>query len=164
MTVTEQYQAFMEGIATQIPAINEVILSDGDGIDQFLVDSISKDVYPALCLVRPRYKHSDNGNYGYYSYFDVVLYVFCKTKVDDYATDNEKIRTDNDLNTAEAIITEFGLKLHQHNRLDTTSVPIDFNWNDWQAEPVSSIGVDDCKGYEAKFRLGLPSSAQLNHA
>lgn len=146
------------------PKFKKVIIEDADGIDEFLSDTVSEDVYPALCLAKPPYRNSDNGSFAYLSYFDVVMYVICKTKNDDYGTTDNRDLVKQDLERAEELVTEFGSKLHQYNRYDESDTNIDFSWNDWTAEPVKLLGSDLARGYEVKFRLGLPTHQALNPA
>lgn len=169
MTPTQKYEQFMRAIAASMTdndqaKFKEVLISDGDGIDQFLLDSITKEVYPALCFSKPPYKNFDNGSYGYYSNFEVVMYVICKTSINDYGTTDVLSLIDADLLKAEQLANEFGAKLHQYNRLDDTAIPIDFSWNDWSAEPVTLLGSDAARGYEVKFRIGLSMAECLNPA
>lgn len=168
MTPTEKYEEFMRARAAEMkndedePKFKEVIVSDGDGIDEFLQDATLRDVYPALALSKPPYKNFDNGGYGYFSYFNTTMYVFCKTKLEDYGTQTEKELIEQDLLNAERLVHELGSLLHQYNRRDTTPVPIDWSWNDWTAEPVKLIGSDSARGYEVKFRIGIETSDVLN--
>ncbi len=158
MTATETFKEFIGNIVAQLPAIKTVIHSDGEGIDAFL--SNSENEYPALCFVRPNYKHFDNGSYGYYTYFDVSMFCFAKTQITDYGTDDALARSQGDFDAAEQIVTDIAKKLNQYNR--ERVIPIEFSLNDWAAEPVQSMNTDAAYGYNVRFRIGLPTSNQLN--
>lgn len=152
----------MSGIVDTIPEIKYFMMSDGDGIDRFLADSVSEETYPGIFLIRPQYRKAGDGSNPYYVNFDAKFYIFCKTPVSEDGEDDSIAREDEDLNKAEALSDAVGKILTNYNGNDETYnltyCPIDFNYSDWVAIPVrAEMSIDNCMGYEVSFRLGLPA-------
>jgi hypothetical protein len=156
MTPTDKYFDFMKGIAQQIGEFQKIEQSDGEGIDKILRDSFGEDVYPAALFIRPRYRMFRNEAKMDYAYFDGRMYVVTKTKIEDYGTDNEDARIENDLNRAEELSLKIGKKLSKYNRDVEIIAPIEFTWNDWTCEPVQMMSTDNCYGYLVDFKIGIP--------
>lgn len=129
--------------------IEYIKMSDANGMDRLLADSRSENTYPAIFVLRPKYAGAMVDNAMILARFEVTLYCFQRSKIDDYDQEDEA------MDFTEQVLSEV-LKDLVHdmrvckNYLDFDSV---------RMEPVMyNTGVDAGYGYELKIKLALPAN------
>jgi len=120
-------------------------MSDGNGMDRLIEDSVSGEVYPAIFVFRPKYTTQRVENHILMATFHTKMYVWCHGKLDDREIQDDAYTK------AETILSAILKKLQhdqrQHrNFLDFDSISI---------EPVVYLGADAAYGYELTMKLGL---------
>ena len=123
-------------------------MSDGNGMDRMLEDSVSENVYPGIFVLRPKYTTKKVENHLLLAEFNTVFYVWCKNET------NERIDQDAAYAQAETIVTAIIQKL-QH---DSRSYANFLEFDSVHIEPVLYVSVDAAFGYEVKMRLGLAAN------
>jgi hypothetical protein len=125
--------------------VKYVAMSDGNGMDRMIEDSVSEDVYPGIFVFRPKYQMKRIENHLLVADFNTTIYIWCHGKLDD--RDNQ----DESYQKAETIASAIILKL-QH---DERSYANFLNFDSIHMEPVVYLGADAAYGYEVKLKLGL---------
>ena len=152
MTPTDSlFWPYLSPIFEAEKAKNGVIyiqMSDGNGLDRLVEDTVSENVYPGIFVFRPQYSTKKIEGHLLVSDFNTVFYVWCKEE------NNEREDQDKAYNQAETIVTSIIQKLHHDslkykNYLDFDSI---------RMEPVMFVGTDAAYGYEVKMRLGLAAN------
>lgn len=123
-------------------------MSDGNGMDRMIEDTVSELVFPGIFVFRPKWSLQRVENHILMTNFNTQLYVWCKGKLDDRAAQDEAFAR------AETIVSSIILKLQHDSRqyknfLDFDSVT---------SEPVVYLGAEAAYGYEVKLKLGLESN------
>jgi hypothetical protein len=150
MTATDLFWAYFEPICTATPGVQHVSLSDGDRMERLTAASVSEPIYPALFVLRPRYRVIDNGASQFYAVFEVSFFVFCQSDPSDW--------TSQDAAFAEA--ETIGLAVIHRLRQDhLRTARVDFEYGSVVMEPVTMLLLDSSQGYEVKCKLALEASA-----
>ena len=128
--------------------VTYIELSDSNGMDRMIEDSVSENVYPGIFVMRPRYTTKRVENHILMAEFNTVFYIWCKEP------SNERADQDKAYDHAETIGTSIIQKL-QH---DSRSYQNFLDFDTIQIEPVMYSGADASFGYEVKMRLGLAAN------
>lgn len=133
----------------RLNGIKYIQMSDSNGMDRFLSDSRSEDIYPGIYVLRPKYSGQMVENALMLAQFDTTLFVFFQGDQDNYESEDDAY------NQAESIVGSV-IKSLQHDRFISKNY-LDFD--SVKVEPVMySTGLDSTYGYELKMRLGLPAN------
>lgn len=125
-----------------------VQMSDANGMDRMMEDSVSEDVYPGIFVYRPKWQLKRVENHILMTYFNTQFYVWCQAELNDRASQDAAFAS------AESILSKILEKLQHDSRLYKNHLEFD----SVSAEPVVYLGVDAAYGYEVKFTLGLVSN------
>lgn len=123
-------------------------ISDGNGMDRLMEDTVSEDVYPGIFVFRPQYSTKKIEGHLLVAEFNTVFYVWCKEP------DNTREDQDAAYKNAETIVTSIIQKLH-HDSIEYKNY---LEFDSIRMEPVMYVGVDAAYGYEVKMRLGLAAN------
>jgi len=128
--------------------VTYIKMSDGNGMDRIMEDSLSEDVYPGIFIFRPKYSTKRIENHLLVAEFNTILYIWCKEG------NNEREDQDAAYSKAEKIATSIIQKLQHDGReyknyLDFDSI---------QLTPIIYLGVDAAYGFELNFRLPLAAN------
>ncbi|WP_254561799.1 hypothetical protein [Dyadobacter diqingensis] len=125
--------------------VKYVKMSDGNGMDRLLEDSVSEDVYPGIFVLRPKYTTKYVESHILMVNFNTVFYVWC------YPDKNDRESQDSAYTHAENIVATIINKLQHDERVCKNFLDFD----SIQVEPVLYVSVDSAYGYEVKMKLGL---------
>lgn len=120
-------------------------MSDGNGMDRMMTDSVSEDVYPGIFVYRPKYTTKKVESHLLVAEFNTSIYIWCKIE------DNDRVDEEAAYSKAESIATAIIKKL-QHDSLSYKNF-LDFD--SFHVEPILNFSVDKACGFELKFRLAL---------
>ena len=146
MTATDIFWDYFQPIARDIADVRHVSLSDGDRMERLIANSVSENIYPAVFVLRPKYRPFDTGAGHFYAIFDVTFFVFCQSNVGE--TDSQDIAFDQAETIALAV-------LHQLRQDHLATEKVDFEYGSAHMEPVTMMTLDSTQGYEVKLKLGL---------
>lgn len=142
---------YFEPIAQTVPGVRHVAQSDANKMDRLAQASVLDDIYPAVFMLRPKYRFVDNGADQYYAAYNLTFYVFAQCAVgDDESADAAFDQTEQ---MAMAVLAKF-----RDDHRETSFV--DFEFKTATLEPVSLMtGMDSTVGYEVKCVLSLQANA-----
>ena len=153
MTPTKQFWNFIKPICQQQEGIVYTALSDGDRMDRFTADSVSTNVYPAVFVMRPRYRVRDTTNGLTIANYETKLYILAKGDLNDYESQDEAFEYCE--KTANEIIKTL-------NSLYLDEKACWFDLNDVALDPVMYVTMDSAWGYEVTMKLGLTANEFYN--
>ncbi|GAB3753976.1 hypothetical protein [Spirosoma pomorum] len=145
-TATKLFEDYFKSTAEGIDGVQSVRQSDGKSMERLLAASVNEAIYPAVFVMRPKYKPFNNGAEQYVAFFEVVFYVFCQCDQSDEASEDAAF--DQAETVALAILKQMRL---DHQETDQ----VEFDYNTAVLEPVSMMTLDSTKGYEVKLNIGL---------
>jgi hypothetical protein len=149
MTATKLFEDYFKTTSEGVDGVTSVRQSDGDSMERLLAASVNEPIYPAVFVMRPKYKPYDNGADQYVALFEAVFYVFCQC--DQGIEASEDAAFDQAEAVSLAILKQMKL---DHQQTDQ----VEFDYNTAVLEPVSLMTLDSTKGYEVKIKLGLTAN------
>jgi hypothetical protein len=150
---TEQFWEYLEPILTDLPGVAKVMLSDAERMDRLSAASRSEDIYPAIFVMRPRYRGEDANTGVYVWQFWATLYIFLTAPLDDDAAQD----------TAYTQAEGMAMTLLRRLNMDGKAYNAMFDMNSFEAEPVIYKTLDATFGYEIKFKFGLFANELVYH-
>jgi len=149
MTATAIFWDYFQPIANALPGVQQVMLADGDRIDRLIAESVGTEIYPAVVSLRPKYRPVDNGADQYYAAFEVTFFVFCRSEINNDASQDAAYDQAEEMALA---------VLHQMRQDHRYRADVDFEYGSAKLEPVTMMTLDACQGYEVKCKLLLEAS------
>ncbi|KAB7728024.1 hypothetical protein F5984_19915 [Rudanella paleaurantiibacter] len=146
MIATTLLWEYFRPIAEGLDGVVYVGQSDAAKMERLVTESMTEEIYPAVFLMRPRYRPIDNGADNQVAEFNVIFYVLCQ------AVNDSEENVDAAFDQAEELALSILRQFRQDHR---ETAFVDFDYSSAMLEPIQMMTLDTAMGYEVKCKISL---------